>query len=77
MTRNTRWGGQDTAPAVIGVLLAIGIGWAAGALVGDPDWLSLAVEVVVTLGLCLALGFWLRSRMIARGVAQESAARLP
>ena len=76
MTRNTRWGGQDTVLTVLGVLLAIGIGWAAGSLVDQPGWLSVAVEVVVTLGLCLALGFWLRTRMIDRGAARESAARL-
>ena len=75
MTNTTRWGGQDTAIPVIGVLLAIGIGWGAGALVDRPAWLSVAVEIVVTLGLCLALGFWLRSRMVDRGAATEEAAR--
>ena len=76
MTKNTRWDGRHTAVTVVGVLLAIGIGWAAGLLVDRPDWLSLVVEVVVTLGLCLVLGLWLRSRTMARGAAHEGATRL-
>ncbi|MEJ7650251.1 MAG: hypothetical protein WKF57_14650 [Nakamurella sp.] len=76
MTNSPRWGGQDTALTVIGVLLAIGIGWGAGALVDQSALLSVALEVGVTLGLCLALGFWLRSRMVARGAVIEESARL-